>query len=243
MALIAKNEVANLPGFGPMLLPAPTGFQHGETWTLNPSYLPLFVFERLASYDASGPWHQIAQNTPRLLEQSSRHGYALDWVEYVPSDGFYPAAAPMSSPSYDSTNNQAFGSYDAIRVYLWAGMTDPSDPLRSSVLNAVPAMKAWVDGHGAPPERVNGQGIPLGKDGPVGFSAAVIPYLRTFPDSSQTVARQIIRINAQKSGKTGLYGKDEAYYDQCLALFSTGFLEARYRFGAGGELDVEWKRQ
>jgi endo-1,4-beta-D-glucanase Y len=41
---------------------------------------------------------------------------------------------------------------------------------------------------------------------------------------------------------TGLYGKDLAYYDQNLALFATGFLSDRFRFGSGGELNVEWKR-
>jgi endoglucanase len=41
---------------------------------------------------------------------------------------------------------------------------------------------------------------------------------------------------------TGLYGKDLAYYDQNLALFSAGFLSDRFRFGSGGELNVEWKR-
>ena len=140
-------------------------------------------------------------------------------------------------------SDQAYGSYDAIRVYLWAGMTDASDPLRSVALNGVPAMSAWLEGHDAPPEKVNEMGIPDGKDGPVGFSAAVLPYLRAFPGRSPLVARQIIRINVQKSGQTGFYGKDEAYYDQCFALFSTGFLEGRFWFGPGGELNVEWKHQ
>ncbi len=242
MALIAKNEVVNLPGFGLMLIPGPTGFQHGDNWTLNPSYLPLFLFERLAAYDPSGPWHEIALNIPRFLQQSSRHGYAMDWVEYVPGDGFYPAPAPGSAASPGTGSDVAVGSYDAIRVYLWAGMISPSDPERTAVLNAVPAMSAWLVRHNAPPEKVNEEGIPMGNDGPVGFSAAVLPYLRAFHGFSRASAWQLIRIHAQKDRSSGLYGKDKAYYDQCLALFSTGFLEARFRFGPGGELNVEWKR-
>lgn len=242
MALIAKNEVVNLPGFGLMLIPGPTGFQHGDNWTLNPSYLPLFLFERLAAYDPSGPWRQIALNIPRLLQQSSRHGYAMDWVEYVPGDGFYPAPAPGSAVSASAAGDVAVGSYDAIRVYLWAGMISPSDPERAAILNAVPAMSAWLASHNAPPEKINEEGIPVGNDGPVGFSAAVLPYLRAFHGFSRASAWQLIRIHAQKDRSSGLYGKDEAYYDQCLALFSTGFLEARFRFGPGGELNVEWKR-
>jgi hypothetical protein len=91
MVLIAKNEVADMPGFGPMLLPGPVGFQHGKFWTLNPSYMPLFIFERLAAIDPSGPWGLIALGIPAMLEQSARHGYAMDWVDYLPGDGFYPA--------------------------------------------------------------------------------------------------------------------------------------------------------
>ncbi len=91
LAQIAKTEVVDLPGFGAMLMPGPSGFQHDRVWTLNPSYLPLFLFERLAVVDPAGPWQRIALGIPRLLEQSARHGYAMDWVDYVPGDGFYPA--------------------------------------------------------------------------------------------------------------------------------------------------------
>src|SRR5208282_1022080 len=103
-------------------------------------------------------------------------------------DGFYPApppATPASPPAPPPSaadavaagNIDAVGSYDAIRVYLWAGMISPSDPMRASVLNAVPAMSAWLANHDAPPEKVSQDGIPAQKDGPVGFSAAVLPYL------------------------------------------------------------------
>ena len=243
LALIGKNEVVKLPGFGPMLMPGPAGFQHDNHWTLNPSYLPLFLFKRLANVDPAGPWAQIALGIPRLLKQSSRHGYAMDWVEYVPGDGFYPASKPSAADQDNSVNAAPGGSYDAIRVYLWAGMIDPDDPMRSRILNAVPAMSAYLADHDAPPEKINGQGIPEAQDGPVGFSAAVLPYLRAFSGLSKACATQLIRLSAQKDANTGLYGKDKAYYDQNLTLFATGFLETRFRFGLGGELKVEWKRR
>ncbi|MGO8758430.1 MAG: cellulose synthase complex periplasmic endoglucanase BcsZ [Terracidiphilus sp.] len=243
LELIAKNEVANLPGFGPMLMPGPSGFQHGNNWTLNPSYLPPFLFERFAEVDPSGPWRQIARNIPPLLEQSSSHGYAMDWIEYVPGDGFYPAVSPAAATSSNPNSDGAIGSYDAIRVYLWAGMTGRDDPMRGPILNAIPAMGVVLAGRDAPPEKVSDQGIPAPQDGPVGFSAALLPYLRAFPGLSRASARQMIRLDQQEDLASGLYGKDKAYYDQCLVLFATGFLEARFRFGSGGELTVEWKRQ
>jgi endoglucanase len=206
MAMIAKSEVLNMPGFGPMLMPGPTGFQHNQTWTLNPSYMPLFLFQRLAKVDPSGPWQQIALATGN-------------------KDSDVPG-----------------GSYDAIRVYLWAGMISGSGTIRAQVLSAIPAMSVYLANHDAPPEKVSEQGIPLAQDGPVGFSAAVLPYLRAFPDLSRLSAQQTIRMSKMRDASTGLYGKDLAYYDQNLALFSTGFLDGRFRFGPGGELTVQWER-
>jgi len=239
MAQIAKIEVADLPGFGPMLLPGPTGFQHGHVWTLNPSYLPLFIFERFAAVDPAGPWGQIALGIPSMLAQSARHGYAMDWVDYVPGDGFYPA--PEQHPGNKDTDAPG-GGYDAIRVYLWAGMLDGSGKVRENVLNAIPAMSVYLANHDAPPEKVSDQGIPLEQDGPVGFSAAVLPYLRAFPDLGKLSAQQTIRMSQQRNPTSGLYGKDLTYYDQNLALFATGYLGGRFRFGPGGELQLEWKR-
>ena len=243
LALIAGKEVVNLPGFGPMLMPGPVGFQQGNNWILNPSYLPIFLFERLATLDPAGPWQQIASGIPRLLAQSSPHGYAMDWVEYVPGDGFYPEPKPSDASQNGPNAEGPGGSYDAIRVYLWAGMIDPKDPARDLILQAVPALSGYLANHDAPPEKVSDQGIPVEQDGPVGFSAAVMPYLRAYPEFSRAFARQIVRLNAQKDATSGLYGKDIAYYDQNLALFATGFLDARFRFGPGGELNVEWKRR
>jgi endo-1,4-beta-D-glucanase Y len=169
------------------------------------------------------------------LQQSACHGFAMDWVNYVPGDGFYPA---QEHPDKDSP--APMGGYDAIRVYLWAGMIDGSGKTRDEVINAIPAMGAYLGNHGAPPEKVSDQGIPLEQDGPVGFSAAVLPYLRAIPHLEKAGAQQTIRMSAQRDAASGLYGKDLAYYDQNLALFATGYLDSRFRFGPGGELKVEW---
>ena len=257
MGLIARQEVAELPGFGMMLMPGPTAlFNHKGTWTLNPSYVPLFIFERFSAIQPSGPWGAIAMNIPRLLKQSSRHGFAMDWVDYIPSDGFYPAAGPGSQPTpppsqkgmqkAGQTNDPqnaspALGSYDAIRVYLWAGMLGEGQT-RTDMIGSLSGMGSYLANHGAPPEKVSELGIPLGQDGPVGFSAALLPYLRAFPNAEKAAAQQRIRMSVQMDPTTGLYGKDPAYYDQNLVLFATGFLDDRFRFGLRGELKVEWTK-
>lgn len=267
LAMIARTEVALLPGFGTMLMPGPTDlWLHHRVWTVNPSYLPLFLLQRFAQADPAGPWAVLAANTPRLLQESARGGFAMDWLDYTPGQGFVPAAAPGATkpgvakpnpakpdpanpnPAHPAPNAKpanpvpppAWGSYDAIRVYLWAGMLDPAARGRNDTLAALHGMAAYLADHGAPPEKVSAEGIPLAQDGPVGFSAAVLPYLRALPDAQKPFAQQQDRMGAQLVAATGLYGNVPAYYDQNLALFATGFLNGAFRFTARGELKVEW---
>lgn len=242
LAQIAKEEVGELPGFGIMLLPGPgAAFQHGQTWTVNPSYLPLFLFERFAGTDPGGPWKAIAASIPRLLAQSSRGKFAMDWVDYTPGKGFVPASGPNPLKPGEKQPDPV-GSYDAIRVYMWAGMLAPSDPAKGHVLQAVSGMATYLGEHGSPLEKVSEQGTPLAQDGPIGFSAGVLPYLRGIPGTEKAFARQKARLQTQLDPTTGLYGKSPAYYDQNLVLFATGFLDGRYHFGPQGELKVRWKR-
>lgn len=239
MRRIAATEVADLPGLGPMLLPGPTGFKQEHSWILNPSYVPEFIFERWAVIDPGGPWQHVALNLPRFLRQSAVHGWAMDWVQYVPGDGFYPAPPPVAA---GQPVPPPVGSYDAIRVYLWAGLTDSGSALRAEILSAVPAMGAYLAEHDAPPEKVSDHGIPMAQDGSVGFSAAVLPYLRALPNLAKSSSKQTIRLSRERVASSGLYGKQVTYYDQNLALFATGFTGGRFRFGSGGELRVEWAR-
>jgi endoglucanase len=281
LALIAKQEVSDLPGFGSMLMPGTTAnWVHNNVWTLNPSYLPLFQFQRFAEVDPAGPWGAIAMNIPRLVRQSSPKGFAMDWVNYIPNDGFYPALPPganpppppaeasasakpqqngggSAKPSGADASNQAapqpapasesrqpMGSYDAIRVYMWAGMVDGEGRTRGDLVNSLSGMGGYLSNpdRTAPPEKVSAQGIPEPQDGPVGFTAALLPYLWANPDLSRVAAQQRVRMSAQRNPDTGLYGKQPVYYDQNLVLFAIGYLDSRFRFGPRGELKVEWTR-
>lgn len=239
---IATREVAELPGFGKMLLPGPAAaFVHKDAWMVNPSYLPLFLVQRFAAIDPAGPWRAVGANVPRLLQQSARGGFAMDWLEYVPGSGFRPVAGPNPEQP-GKTAPQPYGSYDAIRVYLWAGMVNGAGTMRKELLADVPGMAQYLAEKGNPPEKVSDQGKPLEQDGPVGFSAAVLPYLQAIPGFEKAAAHQQARLAGELDGATGLYGKSMTYYDQNLALFGTGFVGGRFAFGPRGELKVEWTR-
>ena len=233
---MARRETATLPGLGPVLLPGEYGFHLKNSWILNPCYTPLFLLDRAAKVDPAGPWIGIALNQPELIASSAPGGFAMDWVSYTPGSGFQPSLG--NAVKMDG----AVGSYDAIRVYTWAGMTSPEQPDRAAILQSLHGMRQYLDAHGAPPEKVSAQGVPMKNDGPAGFSAAVLPFLASLGDSA-AVSAQLQRVESQLDEKTGLYGKVPTYYDQNLILFGLGWTEKQFRFSPSGELIVPWQHR
>jgi endoglucanase len=119
-------------------------------------------------------------------------------------------------------------------------MLDPHAPGRDQLLNDLSGMKAYLEAHDLPPERVSASGAAEEGNSPVGFSAAVIPFLSSLGDDAKSNA-QLARLESQRVSSTGLYGSEQNYYDQNLALFSRGWSEGFYRFDSQGQLQVRWK--
>ena len=236
---IAREEVVFIPNFGTALLPGPHGFETGtNAYILNPSYLPPFVLTSLANTSPHGPWAAILKTLSRLLALPSTHGFAMDWVSVGPG-GVQPASAPAKSVN-GAQPAEPSGSYDAIRVYLWLGLADPATPGLRSLFAAVSGMADLLRTAITPPRIVNAQGAVIAPDAPVGFSAAVVPYLTALGMQAQARMQQDHLI-AARDAATGLSSNRSFYYDENLALFSTAWSEKRYRFEASGELQVNWK--
>jgi len=222
---IVSEEVVQLPGLGPALLPAPRGFQNGTSYRLNMSYMPLQLFLGLSHELRDGPWEQIAAHVPNLLEQSASHGFASDWTEFTSGSGFTPSQ---------------LGSYDAIRVDLWAGMLNAATPGRDTILKSLSGMAQYLHSNSVPPAKVKKDGTVEDSRGPVGFSAALLPYLSAIGEKGLHDA-QSARLRAELNPENGLYGKPAKYYDQNLALFSLGWTEHRFWFEPDGSLKLAWK--
>ena len=228
---IAQQEVVTLPDTGPMLIPGNAGFHIApNTYVFNPSYLPLPVVEGLAHALPHGPWRAMAMHLPHFIKAVSPHGFAPDWVAYSPRQGYH--IAPQGSN----------GSYNAIRVYLWAGMSNPDTPGAQRILDSVSGMANYLQSHLLPPvSEVWQTGVPSGT-GPTGFSAALIPYLMQ-KGMKPEVRNQWLRLNADYDHADGLYGKTSHYYDQNLALFALGWVYHTIRFDRNGELKPSWSNR
>jgi endoglucanase len=101
-------------------------------------------------------------------------------------------------------------------------------------------MGSYLKSAVTPPLQVDAHGNVVHAEAPVGFSAAVIPYLEAIGARPQARLQQA-RLVAAQDPATGLYGHPGEYYDENLALFSTGWSEQRYRFDRDGKLHLKWK--
>jgi endoglucanase len=230
---IAQLEVAYVPGLGTTLLSGPVGFHPNDTtWLLNPSYMPPFILVRLSNAMPRGPWRAVLESLLPILAQGSGDGFAMDWV--TAGSGIRPSPAP------DKADALPVGSYDAIRVYLWLGISDPNTPKVRQLLASVSGMAVYMKSHATPPEVVDGSGRVLSLNAPPGFSAAVVPYLQAMGMKAQA-RDQMDHVAATRNPAMGLYGRTPVYYDQNLALFSTGWVEQRYHFDRDGKLTVKWR--
>ena len=221
---LLRDTTANIPGLGLTLLPGPKGFQSGgDTWRLNPSYLPLHQMRWFAKHMPNPGWEKVLASARKIVLGSAPRGFAPDWIVYRANKGF----------EIDATG-EAYGqgAYNAIRVYLWAGLMASGDANTKPLLNALAPMAKFVDVQGFPPEAVDiqtGAGL---KPGPSGFSAALLPFLQARGDKAAFDAQQN-RIAAKPI-------RQKAYYEQALSLFALGKIDGYYRFGADGSLVTKW---
>ncbi len=226
---ISQKEVLRLPDGGVILLPGQRGFQIAEhRWRINPSYFVPQQFALFARADPSGPWSLLVNQLSVMMSDCCPSGYAPDWVVYHEGSGWKT-----------DKESRATGSYDAIRVYLWAGMMDSRQPGRRQLLEALHGMHTRLQRRGEAPERVDvTSGKGSGKS-PPGHVAALIPFLDAL-DEKALLAHSLQQLRALES--EGLSGRRQRYYDQVLALFGLGYIERRFRFSPCGELLTAWSR-
>jgi endoglucanase len=235
---IEQEEVVTLPGLGPMLLPGKVGFATPEgQWRLNASYLPLPLVRRFAAEHPQGPWRAMADETARVYEGGHATGFVADWI------GYKRDASGQGHFFTDPVKGD-IGSYDAIRTYMWAGMTPKSDPQSARVLQATRGLALATARNGEPPESVTiATGLGRGTTD-FGFSAAVLPYLHTtgqHAERDRQLARVMARMDQARAAADGA-NTQAPYYHYVLSLFSLGWLDGRYRFGDRGSLNLSWKK-
>jgi endoglucanase len=227
LAQIRRHHIARAGSAGPVLLPG-YGFTLDKgRFRLNPSYLPEFMFRYLAATDPDGPWQSVWDGYVRMAPQVFSAGVAPD-LFVVDSTGKVMA----------DTEREPSGSYDAIRVYLWAGMSGPDSQELVKLLSTYAVLVRKL---GAPPEKVNPlTGVAVKSNySPIGYSGAVLPFLSALGDKP-ALDQQRDRLHA--AALRARRGEPTNYYDQVLILYGKGWLDGQYRFDGQGRLQPKWTR-
>jgi endo-1,4-beta-D-glucanase Y len=191
---------------------------------LNPSYSVFPVLARFAEAQPGGPWSDMAANALRLVEAQCPQGFVPDWAVYHALGGL------QADPQLGST-----GSYDAIRVYLWAGMLDPGHRARGRLLHSLGGMARSLRRSGSVPERVQTLSGKVSGAAPAGFYAALLPYLGAL-DEPVLQGRVTALLDPHKGPLRDGAERPWGYYDHVLALFGLGHFEGRFRFSSEGRL-------
>jgi endoglucanase len=225
-ASIMREETAEIPGLALTLLPGPTGFHPDETtWRLNPSYSPIQIFRRFASVYPDPGWGRLAQTSIKLITHSRPQGYAPEWMDYQTGKGFH----------IDHDPSAAGVGFNAIRVYLWAGMLDKHDPAYTLLLNSLAPLGRQVADHGIwALEFRSADGISR-ETAPPGFSSALLPFLKSsrLPATLHEQHQRVISHAPQD--------RTDNYYDQVLTLFGLGWFDGQFKFDRTGRLIPRWK--
>ncbi len=220
---IVREETDQLPNLGTSLLPGPVGFvPGGDRWRLNPSYMPLQLMRWFSLSETDPVWRQLASSSLKIITAAAIKGFAPDWIIYDSQQGFLPDLSGLE---------KGRGGYNAIRVYLWAGMLHPNTPARSALLKTLAPMARYVREQGQPPESIDVIEARADQPGPSSFSAALLPFLAASAQTS-TLRTQLARLTAKPP--------TDQYYSQALTLFGRGWFDGWYRFGADGSLKPRW---
>ena len=224
---IQRDEVADVPGLGPMLMPGPSGFVSDDrrTWRFNPSYTALHQLQALAGFDPGGPWAVLARQGMAMMQAVCPQRLAPDWVAWQ-LDRTSPASGGqwVADPQHGDT-----GSYDAIRCYLWAGVLSPQDPRQATLLRVLGGIGPRLRPGAPVPERLRTRAGDAGRgDGPPAFDAALLPLLSAQGERAALQDR-LARLRAAQAGPL-------RYYDLVLMLFATGWLQGRWRCDRDGRL-------
>lgn len=228
LRLVREQSVLRLDNGATLLRPAPNGFQFADRLRLNPSYLMPAQLLRFQNLDPGGPWGAMLTQYPAMIAELTPTGRVPDWSQYHLTDRRHELDAETGG----------LGSYDAIRVYLWAGMGPSSNPAARKLLALVKAYADLVAEAGRVPEKWTARSSWIEGNAPIGFDAALLPFYAALKDQ-QALQRTRERVRAAR--EQNLYGNPARYYDQVLVLFGKGYDDGWFRFDPAGRLVPQWK--
>jgi endoglucanase len=223
---VKQYEVYQRPFVGSLLFPGSEGFLRPDgTSKLNPSYVPEFQFRYLAKIDPEGHWLSMSQTFFALVREAAPKGFYSDWFLLT-----------EQGRVVSDDESQSIGSYDAIRVYLWAGLTFQWQESQRLLTHAQPFLDKVRQAE-APFEYSNTQTGQTWGYQPIGFYAALLPWLQ---QKQETKLLNVFKKKLKEVRNGESLGNPPHYYDQVLALFGEGWIRRQYQFDDNGQVILQW---
>jgi len=223
---IEMQEIGVLDSVGAVLLPTlKSTLEHDKIWRINLSYMPIQLLRFFASYMGHDVWNQTIKSVLYLTKMHHVNGVVPDWIIYD------------RDQKRTYVRQDAAMSYDAIRVYLWAGMLSKSDVSQSELIALLKGITKHFRYGWSLPSKIYLTAKKKNHLKPLGFSAAILPLLRAI-NRSKLYHFQIKRVNLAM--RDCLLGKPPLYYDNNLMLFVDAWLEHVLRFEKAGGVRVSW---
>lgn len=210
-----------------LLLPGPIGFVEGTRVRFNPSYyVPVQLLRFHAEFPEAG-WLQLLEDYVALLTEAAPLGRVPDWAQWTGEKVAVDA------------QTHGVGSYDAIRVYLWAAYGPATHPQVAALRATLKPFASMIRELERVPERWSVGNSGISGDAPPGFHAALLPFLKQTGHTEEARRSELALMSVYADG---LYGRPARYYDHVLILFGKGYAEGRFRFDAQGRLVPTWMR-
>lgn len=218
---ILQNEVVLIPELGYFLLPAATGFVNkNNSITLNPSYVPMQLMDYFYTHLPNDKWQSLRETSLLLTMESSKRGFAPDWIDFNIKTKIFEKAT--------------IGSYNAIRVYLWAGMLSTESEHWPILKLHFAKSVQFVNKLKSVPESINTNLLAYNNYGNIGFDISFLPLI------SRLKYSELDQVIMTKIENSDLLTSD-SYYQTVLAMYGLGWTENRFEFSSNGQLIVSWK--
>ncbi|MBQ4246819.1 MAG: hypothetical protein II733_06670 [Succinivibrio sp.] len=212
-AMVKSSCTYGHPVLGTVILPSYNNVADKKEITITPNIFAPFVMQKLGQYDID--YLSLYDNTVSAVVRGSGDGFAADTLTFN-----------MDGDQIIRINS--IGSLDALRFYLWLGITCESDPNRRLLIPLYENMLKDIEKDLNVPEVANLYTHKVGGIGTLSYMASTMLLEK---NKEKDFFRTVL--------KNHVFKKDELYA-QVMTMFALGFDNHYFRFSHDGSLVLEY---
>lgn len=212
-SLIRKECTYSHSILGTLLLPSVNTVAKRHAVTISPNIFAPFVMQKIGQYDIE--FLALYDNTVTAVVRGSGDGYVADSLTF-------------NQDGDEIIGMNTVGSFDALRFYLWLGLTCESDPNRRLLIPLYENMLKDIEKDLNVPKVANLYTHEVSGVGTLSYMASTMLLSeKKDRDYFRTVLKNHVF-------------KDDEFYAEVMSLFALGFDDHFFRFDHDGSLILEY---